>query len=150
MRQALSFSELSTSSHSSLDPYCNYVKVNISLNNFSLLSFHILYAPPICSSPTDTRTDSFTPSIPFSSKNLFILKNFNCHHPSGTRKVLPTPLGRKYLIGSSPLTSLPSMTLTYLLFYIAPLTFLLLPSLSPYLAPGRCFKTWVLITYQFY
>ena len=52
--------------------------------------------------------------------------------PTRTQKVLLTPVGRKYLIGSSPLTS--SMTLTYLLFSIASLavallTFPLLPSL---------------------
>ena len=37
--------------------------------------------PPICSSPTDGRTDSFSSSILFSSRNLFILGDFNCHHP---------------------------------------------------------------------
>ena len=71
--------------------------------------------------------------------------------PSGTQKILPNPVGRKYSIGSSPLTSFPSMNLTHLLFSIVPpLTFPLLPSLSPYLALGRCFRTWTLITYQFY
>ena len=48
------------------------------------------------------------------------------------------------------------MTLTYLPFYIAPLavafslSFPLLPPFSLFLAPGRCFRTWVLITYQFF
>ena len=42
------------------------------------------------------------------------------------------------------------MTTAYLLFSIAPLlTSPLLPSLLPSLAPGRCFKSLVLITYQF-
>ena len=47
------------------------------------------------------------------------------------------------------------MTLTHPLFYIAPLavapplTYPLLPPLLPFLAPGRCFRTWVLIIYQF-
>ena len=43
---------------------------------------------------------------------------------SGTQKVLPTLTRRKYLIGSSLLTSSSSssMNLTYLLFSIAPLT----------------------------
>ena len=65
-------------------------------------------------------------------------------------------MGRKYSTGSSPLNSFPSMILTYLLFSMAPLAIaplltnpLPLP-LSPYLAPGRCLRTWVLITYQFY
>ena len=45
VKQGLSFSELSTSSFSSLDPYSDYVEVNISLNNFSSLSFRNVYAP---------------------------------------------------------------------------------------------------------
>ena len=36
-------------------------------------------------------------------------------------------------------------------FYIAPLpTFSLFPPLSPFLAPGRCYRTWFLTTYQFF
>ena len=71
--------------------------------------------------------------------------------PSWSQEVLPTLAGRKYSTGSSLLTFYPSMTLTYLLFSIAPLlTFPLLPLLSPFLAPGRCLRTWVLTTYQFF
>ena len=81
VRQGLSFSELSTSSLSSLDPYSDYVEINISLNNSSLVSFLNVYAPPIRSSPTDSRTDPFSPSILPSSRNLFILGDFNCHYP---------------------------------------------------------------------
>ena len=40
---------------------------------------------------------------------------------SETQEVLPTPVGRKYLTGSSLLTSSPSITLTHPLFSIAPL-----------------------------
>ena len=76
--------------------------------------------------------------------------------PSGTQEVLLIPTGRKYLTGSSLLISSPSMTLTHLPFSIAPLAFtpllaspLLLP-LLPFLAPGRCFRTWVLTIYQFF
>ena len=72
IRQGLSFSELSTSSLSSLDSYSDYVGVNISLNS-SLLSFLNVHAPPIFLSPMDGRTDSFSPSILPSSRNLFIL-----------------------------------------------------------------------------
>ena len=43
------------------------------------------------------------------------------------------------------------MTLTHPPFYIAPLlTSPLLPILLPFLAPGRCFRTWVLTIYQFF
>ena len=63
VRQSLSFSELSTSSLSLLDPYSDYVEVNISLNDFSSLSFLNVYAPSIRSSPKDSRTNFFSPSI---------------------------------------------------------------------------------------
>ena len=63
VRKGLSFYELSTSSLSSLDPYCDYVEVNISLNDFFSLSFLNVYAPPICSFPKDSRTNFFSPSI---------------------------------------------------------------------------------------
>ena len=46
VRQGLSFSELSTTSLSSLDPYSDYVGVNISLNKSSSVSFLNVYAPP--------------------------------------------------------------------------------------------------------
>ena len=85
VRQGLSFSELSTSSISSLDPYSDYVGINISLNNFSSVSFLNVYAPPIRSSPTDGRNDSFSLSIFPSSRNLFIV---------GT-SIAITPLGLK-------------------------------------------------------
>ena len=74
------FSELCTSSLSLLYSYSDYVGLNVSLNSSSLLSFLQVYAPPICSSPTDGRTDSFSPSIFSSSRNLFVLGNFHCHH----------------------------------------------------------------------
>ena len=77
----LSFSKLSTSSLSLLEPYSDYVGVNISSNNSSSLSFFNVYAPPIHSTLTDDRTDSFSPSIFSSTRNLFILGDFNCHHP---------------------------------------------------------------------
>ena len=63
VKQGLFFSELSTSSLSSLDPYSYYVEVNISLNNFSSLSFLNVYAPPIRSSTKDSRTNFFSLSI---------------------------------------------------------------------------------------
>ena len=81
LRQGLSFFELSVSTLSSLDPYCDYVVVNISLKTFYLLSFLNIYVPPIRSSVTDTRTDSFSPSIFSSFSNFFILGDFNYHQP---------------------------------------------------------------------
>ena len=156
VREGLSFSELSSSTLSSLDPYSDYVGVNISLNNSSSVSFLNAYAPPIRSSPTDGRSDSFSPSILPSSRNLFILGNFNCHHPTGTQESLPTLAGRKYLTGSFLLTSSRSMTLTRPPFSIAPLavtprlTSPFLPLLLDFPAPGRSYRTLVLTTYQFF
>ena len=63
VKHGLSFSELSTSSLSSLDPYSNYVEVNVSLNDSSSLSFLNVYAPPVRSSTKDSRTNSFSLSI---------------------------------------------------------------------------------------
>ena len=40
-----------------------------------------MYTPPIHSSPTDGKTDSFSLSILPSSRNLFIVGDFNCYHP---------------------------------------------------------------------
>ena len=81
VRQGLSFSELSTSSLSSLDPYSDYVRINFSLNNYYSVSFFNVYVPPIRPSPTHGRTDFFSSSILPSSRHLFILGDFNCHHP---------------------------------------------------------------------
>ena len=65
VKQGLSFSELSTSSLTSLDPYSDYVKVSTSLNNFSSLSFLNVYAPPIHTSPKDSKTSFFlSPFLP--------------------------------------------------------------------------------------
>ena len=63
VRQGLFFSELSTSCLFSLDPYSDYVEVNISLNNFSSLSFLNVYDPPIRSSTKDSRINFFSLSV---------------------------------------------------------------------------------------
>ena len=81
VRQILSFSKLSTSSLSLLDPYSDYIEINISLNDSSSLSFLNVYASPIRFSPKDSRANFFSPSIFPSSRNLFILGDLNCHHP---------------------------------------------------------------------
>ena len=60
---------------STISNYC------VQLFQNSLLSFLSVYAPAIRSSPTNSRTDSFSPSILYSSRNLFILGKVNCHYP---------------------------------------------------------------------
>ena len=51
----------------------------------------ILVSKPIPDLPTDGRTDSFSPSILPSSRNLFILGDFNCHHPLWDSRVTSDP-----------------------------------------------------------
>ena len=155
IRQGLFFSELSTSSLSSLDPYSDYVGVNISLNNSSSVSFLNVYAPLFA--PLQRMAEPIPSLPPFFSPELSSFWGTSIAiTPSGTQEVLPTPAGRKYLTGSFLLTSSTSMTLTHPLFSIAPLavapllTSPLLLLLLPFLAPGRCFRTWVLTIYQFF
>ena len=81
VRQGLSPSQFSTDSLSSLDPYSDYVGVTIPCLNSSPLSFLNVYAPPIRPSYQDGRSNSFTPSIIPTNKDLFVLGDFNCHHP---------------------------------------------------------------------
>ena len=54
-----------------------------------------MYAPPIRSAPTDGRTDFFFPFILPSSRNLFILGDFNCHHPIWDSRGTSDPPGEK-------------------------------------------------------
>ena len=93
--QNLSFSELSTSSLFSLDPYSDYVGVKISLNDSFSISLLSFYAPPICSSPMDSRTNSCSLSF----RNLFILGDFNCHHPLWNSKGTPDSRGEEAFDG---------------------------------------------------
>ena len=94
VRQGLSFSELPTSSLSSLDPYSDYVGVNISLNNSSSLSFLNVYAPYLL--------------LPNGWQNrfLFFLHSsllqeslhswgFNCHHLLWDSRVSSDPRGEE-------------------------------------------------------
>ena len=57
--------------------------------------FSMCMPPPICSSPTDGRTDYFSPSIFPSSRNLFILGDFNCHHLLWDSRGTPDPYGEE-------------------------------------------------------
>ena len=148
VRQGLSFSKLSTSSLSSLDPYSDYLGINISLSNSYWLLFLNAYAP-LYSLFSDRWQNRFL----FSFDSSLLQKSL---YSEKLQLPLPTPDGRKYSTGSSLLISYPQTTLAYSPFSIAPLavapfltTSLLLP-LSLFCAPGRSFRTWVLITYQFF
>ena len=98
----------------------------------------------------DSRTDSFSPSILSSSRNLFIL-DFFCHHPLWDSRGALDPHGEEVFNWVISSDLLPSMTLTHPPFSIASLlTSPLLPPLLLFLGPGRCFRTWILTTYQFF
>ena len=84
VKQGLSFSELSTSSLSWLGPYSDYIEVNISLNNFSSLSFFNVYASPIRSSTKNSRTIFFS-----------LHSSLLCGSGSGGFFALPLPLSQK-------------------------------------------------------
>ena len=79
VRQGLFFSELSTSSLSSLDLHSDYVEVNISLNDSSSLPFLNVYAPTIRSSPKDSRSNFFSSSILFSDAKAVEFSRFRFH-----------------------------------------------------------------------
>ena len=156
VRQGLSFSELSTPSLSLLVPYSDYVGINISLNNFSSLSFVKMYTPLFAPPHRMTELTSFLPPSFPPREIVSFWGTLIAITPSWTQEALLTPTGRKYSTRSFLLTSSPSMTLTHPPFSIAPLavapllTSPLLPLLLLFLAPGRCFRNWVLITYQFF
>ena len=154
VRQGLSFSELSTSTLSSLDPYSDYVGVKVSLNNSSV-SFFNVYAPLFAPLQRMAEPIPFLPPFFPPPEISSFWETSIAITPSGTQESLPTPVGRKYLTGPSLLTFSPSMTLTHPPFSIAPLAVasLLTSPLHPllsFLAPWRCFRTWALTTYQFF
>ena len=86
-----------------------------------MLSFLNVYAFPICSSPTDSTPTPFSLPNSLPPEIFSFLGTSTGITPPGTQKLLLTPVGRKFSIGSSSLTSFPSMPLAYLLFSIAPL-----------------------------
>ena len=155
VRQSVSFSELSTSSLSSLDPYSDYVGINISLNNSSLLSFLNVYAP------YSLLPNEWQNRLLFSLHFSLLQKSL---HSGGLQLPSPPwdsrgtsdPRGEKVFdwIISSDL--LPLNDLTHPPFSIAPLAVVplltspLLPLLLLFPAPARCSRTWVLTTYQFF
>ena len=148
VRQGLSFAELSTSSLSSLDPHSDYIGVNIFLNNSSSLSFLYVYAPLICSFPMDSRTNSLSPTTLPSSRNLVILWDFSCHPTLWDSRGTSDPCGKEvfdWVISSDLLPLNVSDTLTLLHRSSPDISFA--PSS---LVSERCFRSWALITYQFY
>ena len=95
VRQGLSFSELSTSSLSSLDPYSDYVGVNISINKSSSVSFLNVYAPPFA--PPQRMAEPI-PSLPqfFPPPEISSFwGTSNCHHPLWDSRGISDPCGEE-------------------------------------------------------
>ena len=80
VRQGLSFSKLSTSSFSSVDPYSDYVGINISLNNSS--SVHFL----MCTPPYSLLPNGWQNRLLFSLHSFLLQKSL---HSGGLQ--LPSP-----------------------------------------------------------
>ena len=82
--------------------------------------------------------------------------DFNCHHPLWDPRGTSEPRWEEVFDWMISSDLLPLITLTHLPFFIASLavvSFLtspLLPLLLPFLAYGRCYRTWVPTTYQFF
>ena len=94
VKQGLSFSELSTSSLSSLDPYSDYVGVNLSLNNSSSLLFLNVYASLFTPPQWMAEPTPFFPPF-FPPPKIFILGDYNCHHPIWDSRGTSDPPGEE-------------------------------------------------------
>ena len=68
-------------------------------SNHSPLQFLNLYSPPIRSTPSDSRTRTFYPDILPNSPDTFILRDFNAHHPTWDRLILPNLPGNDLFCG---------------------------------------------------
>ena len=105
--------------------------------------------PPICSSSTNSsRTDYFSPSF-FPPPEISLFGEFQLHPLWDSRgdEVFNLVISSDLL----PLNVPNTPTLLHRSSGSAPLlTSSLLTLLLPFLAPGRCFRTWVLTTCQFF
>ena len=63
IHSALAFSPISVCSLSSQDPYSDYICVKVLFSNHSPLQFLNLYSSPIRSTPSDSRTRTFSPDL---------------------------------------------------------------------------------------
>ena len=85
----LAFSPVSVSFLSSQDPYLDYICVKFLFSSRPPFQFLNLCSPPIRSTPSDSRTRTFSPDILPGSHDTFILGDFNAHHPSWGRLIPP-------------------------------------------------------------
>ena len=84
---------VSVSSLFSQDPYSRLHCFKVLFSNHFPLQFLTLYSPPIRSTPSDSRTRTFSPDILPNSPDTFILGDFSAHHPTWDRLIPPNPPG---------------------------------------------------------
>ena len=89
----LAFSPVSVSSLSSQGPYSDCICVKVLFSNHSPIQFLNLYSPPIRSTPSDSRTRTFSPDILPNSPDTFMLGDFNAHHRTWDSLISPDPPG---------------------------------------------------------
>ena len=89
----MAFSPVSISSLSSQDPYSDYICVKVLFSNHFPLQFLNLYSPPIRSTSSDSRTRTVSPDILPNFPDIFILGDFNAHHPTWDSLIPPNPPG---------------------------------------------------------
>ena len=156
VRQGLSFSELSTSSLSLLHPYSDYVGVNISLSNSFSVSFLNVYAPLFAPPQQMAEPIPFLPQFFPPPEISSFWGDFNCHHPIWDLRGTSDPCREEVFdwVISSDLLPLNDPDTSTLLHRSSGSRFSpespFLPLLLLFLAPGRCFRTWVLTIYQFF
>ena len=85
----------------------NMEGINVSLSNSFSLSFLNVYAPLFALLRRIAEPISFLPPLFLPPEISLFWRTSIVIIPSGTQNVLPTPVERKYSIGSSPLTSSP-------------------------------------------
>ena len=119
-------------------------------------SLFSMCVPPIRSSPADGRSDSFSPSILLSFRNLFILGDFGCHHPLWDSRGTSDPRGEEVFdwVISSDFLPLNDPDTPALLHRSSGSRSSPDISFAPFsLAlsyPGRCYRTWVLTICRFF
>ena len=93
IKRGIPYTEQSSSRFSSIDPFSDFLLLDVHLNN-STYSFLNVYSPPIRPSSLDCRTPSFQPSLLPSSRSTFIFGDFNVHHPLWDSFLPSDPMGR--------------------------------------------------------
>ena len=93
VHSGLVFSPVSVSCLSSWGPCSDYICVKVIFSNRSPLQYLNLCSPPVSSTPSDSRTRTFSPDILPNSPDSFILGDFNAHHPTWDSLISPDPLG---------------------------------------------------------